>query len=77
MTSTLDIWMLTGYGAEKAPRLMQFSVHCDHLQSVLFWRTGPSSYGEMLVALTTLIRKKMCSSIYGHGRGQKLGAFQK
>lgn len=77
MTSTLGGWILTGYGATKAPRLMQFSVHCDHLRSVLFVRAGPSPYGEMVAALTTLFRKKMCASIYGHGRGQKLGAFQK
>lgn len=113
MTSTLGVWMLTGYGAAKAPRLMQLSVHCDHLRSVLFVRAGPSPYGEMVAALTTLFRKKdvrlnirprerakllwfasffhhtekrkrFCSGvfknispIYGHGRGQKLGAFQK
>lgn len=76
MTSTLGVWMLTGYGTEKAPRLMQLSVHCDHLRSVLFWRACPSPYGEMLAVLTTLLPKKMCASIYGHGRGRKLGAFQ-
>lgn len=70
MTSTLGVWMLTGYGAEKAPHLMQFSVHCDHLRSVLFWRARPLPYGEILAALTTLLRKKMCSSIYGHERGR-------
>lgn len=58
MTSTLGVWMLTGYGAAKAPRLMQFSVHCDHLRSVLFVRAGPSPYGEKVTALTTLLRKK-------------------
>ena len=36
MTSTLGVWMLTGYGAAKAPRLMQLSVHCDHLRSDLY-----------------------------------------
>ena len=77
MTSTLGVWILTGYGAAKAPRQMQFSVHCDHLRSVLFVRAGPSPYGEMVAALTTLFRKKMCASIYVHGRGRKLGAFQK
>ena len=70
MTSTLGGWILTGYGAAKAPRLMQFSVHCDHLRSVLFVRAGPSPYGEMVAALTTLFRKKMCASIYVHGRGR-------
>ena len=70
MTSTLGVWMLTGYGAAKAPRLMQLSVHCDHLRSVLFWRAAPSPYGEMLAVLTTLLRKKICASIYGHGKGQ-------
>ena len=70
MTSTLGVWILTGYGAAKAPRLMQFSVHCDHLRSVLFVRAGPSPYGEMVAALTTLFRKKMCASIYVHGRGR-------
>lgn len=77
MTSTLGVWILTGYGAAKAPRLMQFSVHCDHLRSVLFVRAGPSPYGKTLAVLTTLLPKKMCASIYVHGRGQKLGAFQK
>ena len=77
MTSTLGVWILTGYGAAKAPRLMQLSVHCDHLRTVLFVRAGPSPYGEMVAALTTLFRKKMCASIYVHGRGRKLGAFQK
>ena len=66
MTSTLGVWILTGYGAAKAPRLMQFSVHCDHLRSVLFVRAGPSPYGEMVAALTTLFRKKMCASIQKH-----------
>ena len=70
MTSTLGGWILTGYGAAEAPRLMQFSVHCDHLRSVLFVRAGPSPYGEMVAALTTLFRKKMCASIYVHGRGR-------
>ena len=70
MTSTLGVWILTGYGAAKAPHLMQLSVHCDHLRSVLFVRAGPSPYGEMVAALTTLLRKKMCSSIYGHERGR-------
>ena len=70
MTSTLGVWILTGYGAAKAPRLMQFSVHCDHLRSVLFVRAGPSPYGEKVTALTTLLRKKICSSIYGHERGR-------
>lgn len=70
MTSTLGVWMLTGYGTAKAPRLMQLSVHCDHLRSVLFMRAGPSPYGEMVAALTTLFRKKMCASIYVHGRGR-------
>ena len=70
MTSTLGVWILTGYGAAKAPRLMQFSVHCDHLRSVLFVRAGPSPYGEMVAALTTLFRKKMCASIYVHGEGE-------
>ena len=70
MTSTLGVWILTGYGAAKAPRLMQLSVHCDHLRSVLFVRAGPSPYGEMVAALTTLFRKKMCASIYVHGRGR-------
>ena len=70
MTSTLGVWILTVYGAAKAPRLMQFSVHCDHLRSVLFVRAGPSPYGEMVAALTTLFRKKMCASIYVHGRGR-------
>lgn len=41
MTSTLGVWMLTGYGAEKAPHLMQFSVHCDHLRSISFRRADP------------------------------------
>ena len=41
MTSTLGVWILTGYGAEKAPRLMQFSVHCDHLRSISFRRADP------------------------------------
>lgn len=41
MTSTLGVWMLTGYGAEKAPHLMQLSVHCDHLQSISFRRADP------------------------------------
>ena len=48
---------------------MQFSVHCDNLRSVLFVRAGPSPYGEMVAALTTPLRKKMCASIYVHGRG--------
>lgn len=76
MTSTLGGWILTGYGAAKAPRLMKFSVHCDHLRSISFWRAAPSLYGEMLAVLTTLLRKKICASIYGHGKGQELGAFQ-
>lgn len=58
MTSTLGVWILTGHGAAKAPRLMQFSVHCDHLRSVLFVRAGPSPYGEILAALTTLLKGK-------------------
>lgn len=41
MTSTLGGWILTGYGAAKAPRLMQFSVHCDHLRSISFRRADP------------------------------------
>lgn len=41
MTSTLGVWMLTGYGAEKAPHLMQLSVHCDHLRSISFRRSDP------------------------------------
>ena len=64
MTSTLGVWMLTGYGAEKAPHLMQLSVHCDHLRSVLFWRAGPSPYGEMLAVLTTLLQRKRCAPQY-------------
>ena len=76
MTSTLGGWILTGYGAAKAPRLMQFSVHCDHLRSVLFVRAGPSPYGEMVAALTTLFRKKMCASIYVHGRGRNFMVCQ-
>lgn len=64
MTSTLGVWILTGYGAAKAPRLMQFSVHCDHLRSVLFVRAGPSPYGEMLAVLTTLLQRKRCAPQY-------------
>ena len=64
MTSTLGVWMLTGYGAEKAPHLMQLSVHCDHLRSVLFWRAGPSPYGEMLAVLTALLQRKRCAPQY-------------
>lgn len=64
MTSTLGGWILTGYGAAKAPRLMQLSVHCDHLRSVLFWRAGPSPYGEMLAVLTTLLQRKQCAPQY-------------
>ena len=41
MTFTLGVWMLTGYGAEKAPHLMQLSVHCDHLRSISFRRADP------------------------------------
>ena len=41
MTSTLGGWILTGYGAEKAPHLMQLSVHCNHLRSISFRRADP------------------------------------
>ena len=58
MTSTLGVWMLTGYGAAKAPRLMQFSVHCDHLRSEWFGKLFLSPYGETLAVLTTLLREK-------------------
>ena len=57
MTSTLGGWILTGYGAAKAPRLMQFSVHCDHLRSVLFVRAGPSPYGEKEAVLFGCFQK--------------------
>ena len=113
MTSTLGVWMLTGYGAEKAPHLMQLSVHCDHLRSISFRRAAPLTlrrkgdcfnhpapkkdvlfnirprergrnfYG--LPAFFTIRRKDSGfvkalppknSPIYGHGKGQELGAFQ-
>ena len=41
MTSTLGVWMLNGYGTEKAPRLMQLSVHCDHFRSDLNLESRP------------------------------------
>ena len=63
MTSTLGVWMLTGYGAEKAPHLMQLSVHCDHLRSISFRRADPFTLRRKVTALTTLLQKR-CAPQY-------------
>lgn len=70
MTSTLGVWMLTGYGAEKAPHLMQLSVHCDHLRSISFRRADPFTLRRKGDCFDHPAPKKMCSSIYGHERGR-------
>ena len=64
MTSTLGVWMLTGYGAEKAPHLMQLSVHCDHLRSVLFWRACPSPLRRNGGCFDHPVPKKRCAPQY-------------
>lgn len=72
MTSTLGIWMLTGYGA------IQLSVHCDHLLFVLFWRTDSLTLRRKAGRFDhPASEKKMCVSIYGHGKRENLTTFHK